>query len=112
MYTAAPASTADVELSTSLSFTVRGTPAAVVVDDPKLDRMSRRTTPLSVRTFGPFEPSPGYGPAVSWGILPGDVGEPVAAAVVLVVAVDPPALVVELPPAAVLVDEDVDVVCA
>ena len=31
-------------------------------------RMSLRTTPLSVRTLGPFEPSPGYGPAVSWGI--------------------------------------------
>jgi hypothetical protein len=32
-----------------------------------LERMSGRTTPLSVRTFGPFVPSPGNGPAVSCG---------------------------------------------
>src|SRR5437870_13250938 len=30
--------------------------------------MSRRTTPLSVSTSGPFEPSTGYGPAVPSGI--------------------------------------------
>jgi len=29
--------------------------------------MSRRTIPESSRTFTPFEPSPGYGPAVSSG---------------------------------------------
>ncbi len=29
--------------------------------------MSLRTTPDSMRTFGPFDPSPGYGPAVSAG---------------------------------------------
>jgi hypothetical protein len=46
----------------------RSTPSAVPVPDPKLERMSRRTTPSSVSTFGPFEPSPGYGPAVSSGI--------------------------------------------
>jgi len=28
--------------------------------------------PESVSTFGPFDPSPGYGPAVSSGISPGD----------------------------------------
>ena len=39
------------------------------VDEPKLERMSLRTTPLWVSTFGPFEPSPGYGPAVSSGIV-------------------------------------------
>ena len=44
-----------------------GTPAATVVDDPKLERISLRTTPLSARMFGPFEPSPGNGPAVSSG---------------------------------------------
>src|SRR6478752_7833317 len=30
--------------------------------------MSCRTTPEASRTFGPLEPSPGYGPAVSSGI--------------------------------------------
>src|SRR3954470_11674766 len=46
---------------------VSGTPSAAVVDVPKLDRMSLRTTPLCVRTSGPLEPSPGNGPAVSSG---------------------------------------------
>jgi hypothetical protein len=41
--------------------------------------MSRRTIPLSVRTFGPFEPLPGYGPAVSSGI--GSVVAPATAVV-------------------------------
>ena len=48
-----------------------GTPVAVVVDEPKLERMSERTTPVSSRTLGwlvPCEPSPGYGPAVSSGM--------------------------------------------
>lgn len=45
-----------------------GTPFATLVEVPKLERMSRRTMPLEVRTFAPFEPSPGYGPAVSLGI--------------------------------------------
>ncbi len=36
-----------------------GTPAAVPVDEPKLEVMSLRTMPLSVSTFGPLEPSPG-----------------------------------------------------
>ena len=39
--------------------TVRGTPPALVVDDPKLEVMSLRTIPLSSKTFGPFDPSPG-----------------------------------------------------
>ena len=50
------------------SLIVSGTPAATVVEDPKLDRMSARTTPLWARMSGPFEPSPGNGPAVSSGI--------------------------------------------
>src|SRR6187551_1202173 len=54
--------------STTASSTVNGTPLATVVDDPKLDVMSLRTMPLSVSTFGPLEPSPGNGPAVSSGI--------------------------------------------
>jgi hypothetical protein len=33
-----------------------------------LERMSLRTTPSMVNTFGPFVPSPGYGPPVSSGI--------------------------------------------
>src|SRR5689334_18622708 len=49
---------------------VVGTPSAVPDDDPKLDRMSLRTTPSSPSTSTPFDPSPGYGPAVSSGITP------------------------------------------
>jgi hypothetical protein len=33
----------------------------------KLERISLRTTPVRLSTFGPLEPSPGYGPAVSCG---------------------------------------------
>ena len=50
-----------------VSLIVSGTPVAIVVEDPKLERDVLRTTPLWFRTFGPFEPSPGYGPAVSSG---------------------------------------------
>ena len=38
---------------------VVGTPLAVPDASPKLVVMSLRTTPLSVSTFGPLEPSPG-----------------------------------------------------
>ncbi|WP_410608073.1 hypothetical protein [Amycolatopsis sp. lyj-109] len=38
---------------------VMGTPSAVPLPVPKLDRMSPRTTPLCSSTSGPFEPSPG-----------------------------------------------------
>ena len=48
--------------------TVSGTPSALVLEVPKLEVMSFRTTPEAARTFGPLEPSPGYGPAVSSGI--------------------------------------------
>src|SRR5262245_43002051 len=67
---------------------VEVTPSAVPLDEPKLERMSWRTTPLSVRTLTPFEPSPGYGPAVASGLSPiGPLAldEPVAATVVAVV---------------------------
>src|SRR5260221_2311628 len=47
---------------------VSGTPAATPDAEPKLDRMSFLTTPLWARTSGPFDPSPGKGPAVSSGI--------------------------------------------
>src|SRR5216110_726026 len=47
---------------------VSGTPSAVPDAPAKLDRMSCRTTPARVRTSGPFDPSPGKGPAVSSGI--------------------------------------------
>ena len=55
-------------LSSNVSVTVSGTPAAVLVEVPKLDLMSWRTTPDASSTFGPLEPSPGKGPAVSCGI--------------------------------------------
>src|SRR5262245_39015523 len=45
-----------------------GTPSATPVAEPKLDRMSLRTTPLSASASGPLDPSPGYGPAVSSGM--------------------------------------------
>ena len=46
------------------------TPSATPEAPAKLVVMSLRTTPVSVSTFGPLEPSPGYGPAVSSGISP------------------------------------------
>ena len=69
----------------------------MVVDGPKLDVMSLRTMPLSVSTFTPLLPSPGYGPAVSSGIaahavLVDAAVEATVAAVlsaVVVLAVDP-----------------------
>ena len=94
--------------------TVVGTPVAMVVDVPKLDVMSLRTMPLSVRTSGPFDPSPGYGPAVSSLIGVHDAVATVSAAAVLAlveatIAVDPlvtvvaPVVTVVLPAAAVVV---------
>ncbi len=53
-----------------MSRTVSGTPSATPDAEPKLEVMSLRTTPDSVSTLGPLEPSPGYGPAVSSGISP------------------------------------------
>src|SRR5690349_22620431 len=50
-----------------VSFVVSGTPVATVFEVPKLVRKSLRTMPLCSRAFGPFEPSPGNGPAVSSG---------------------------------------------
>src|SRR6187431_3315204 len=52
----------------SSSLMVSGTPVATVVDVPKLDVMSWRTTPLWLSRSGPLEPSPGNGPAVSSGM--------------------------------------------
>jgi hypothetical protein len=42
-----------------VSSRVIGTPSAVPLALPKLDRMSLRTMPLCSSTSGPFEPSPG-----------------------------------------------------
>jgi hypothetical protein len=53
-----------------VSSSVMGAPWAVPLAPPKLLRMSLRTMPLCSSTSGPFEPSPGYGPAVSSGISP------------------------------------------
>src|SRR4029079_1862731 len=78
-YTAAPERAAQpLPRSTTFNLIVNGTPAATPPADPKLDRMSRRTTPLSVRTSGPLEPSPGNGPAVSLGIVEHAASDPVA----------------------------------
>src|SRR5262245_49391161 len=63
---------------------VSGTPSAVPLSPPKLERMSLRTTPVVDSTFGPLEPSPGYGPCVSSGIL---VAQAVVVPVVVVVDV-------------------------
>jgi hypothetical protein len=41
---------------------VSGTPSAVPLADPKLDRMSLRTMPDWSSALGPLDPSPGYGP--------------------------------------------------
>src|SRR6478672_4297203 len=62
-----------------------GTPSARPVYGPKLARMSSRTTPDSMRTFGPFDPSPGYGPAVSAGAA---VAQEAPSAAVVVVAAE------------------------
>ena len=57
------------------------------LDEPKLERMSWRTMPLSVRTFTPFEPSAGNGPAVSSAMTPTEPpDEPVVPAAPAVVA--------------------------
>ena len=71
-------------VSTTVNEIVYGTPSATPLALPKLDRMSLRTTPLSVSTSAPFEPSPGYGPAVSSGMMEHDVTVAVAAPVVVV----------------------------
>jgi hypothetical protein len=55
-----------------------GIPAATVDDEPKLDRMSWRTTPVCERTSGPFDPSAGNGPAVSSGMMAHDASPEVA----------------------------------
>src|SRR6187455_1474462 len=60
-----------------------GTPSAAPDAEPKLERMSPRTTPSSARTFTPFDPSPGNGPAVSSGIT--SVAEDASDAAVAVV---------------------------
>src|SRR5262249_20299160 len=67
--TAAPDRGAHVLAFTTVSSTVSGTPFATPLAEPMLERMSLRTTPSWVRTFGPFEPSPGKGPSVSSGIF-------------------------------------------
>src|SRR5262245_10533685 len=64
-----------------------GTPSAVPLKPAKLDRMSLRTTPLWGNTFGPLEPSPGYGPSVSLGIRLVQVAPPLVVVVVVVVVV-------------------------
>src|SRR5213076_2148282 len=91
-YTAAPARGAEpLAVSSTCSWMVRGTPWARPLAEPKLGRMSRRTIPLWVSTLGPFDPSPGKGPAVSSGmgvaVSPAAVAGVVAAVVAVVAAV-------------------------
>jgi len=67
-------------LFTSVMVSVRGSPGAVVVEVPKLLRISLRTMPLAVSMLlvlplAVFEPSEGYGPLVSAGSA---MQEPVA----------------------------------
>ena len=68
------------------SLIVSGTPAAVPEYAPKLERMSARTTPLWLSTSGPFEPSPGNGPAVSSGMTAQSAAAALAAAEAAAVA--------------------------
>src|SRR5664279_6659610 len=59
-YTATPThGTPPFASSVMVSSRFIGTPSAVPLDSPKLDRISLRTMPLCSRTSGPFEPSPG-----------------------------------------------------
>src|SRR6266700_3981886 len=62
----------EVFVSSRVIVSVSGTPAASVVDEPKLERISLRTIPLAVRMslttpLTEFVPSEGYGPLVSAG---------------------------------------------
>jgi hypothetical protein len=84
-----------VAVSTTVNEKVSGTPTATPFALPKLDVMSRRTTPAWVSTSGPFDPSPGYGPAVSSGIVEQVVDAPKVvdvadAPLVVAVAAEPP----------------------
>src|SRR5262245_28078287 len=54
---------------TRVNVMVSGTPVATELGSPRVVLMSLRTMPESASAFGPFEPSPGYGPAVSSGML-------------------------------------------
>ena len=64
-------------------------PSAVPERSPKLDRMSCRTMPLSARTLGPLDPSPGKGRR-------SPAGRPRRAAAADVVEDAPPVVEVEL----------------
>jgi hypothetical protein len=75
---------------------VSGTPAATPDAVPKLDRMSFLMTPVCARTSGPFDPSPGKGPAVSSGIGSQLAAEPVVAVDPVVLPAVPAALAAEL----------------
>src|SRR6516164_66696 len=77
---------------------VVGTPAATPLAEPKLDRMSLRTTPFWVSTLSPLEPSPGYGPAVSSGICSMSVAAAALAAVVAALLEVEPLVAVDVAP--------------
>src|SRR5262245_31611044 len=73
---------------------VNGTPSATPLAEPMLRVMSERTTPSWVRMFGPLEPSPGNGPAVSSGMGEQSVDAELDAAAVVA---DVPAALVDAP---------------
>src|SRR5829696_4881882 len=75
---------------TTVNWIVYGTPSAVPVMPSKLVVMSLRTTPLSASASGPFEPSPGYGPAVSSGMIVQSVTVAAVEPAVVVAAPDVP----------------------
>ena len=82
---------------------VSGTPSATVVDEPKLERMSLRTMPESSSTLMPFDPSPGYGPAVSSGTSvtgPDAAADALAEGVAVAVADAAPVALADVPGAA------------
>ena len=58
-----------MDCDTSVRVTTSGMPTAVPLRPAKLERMSLRTPPDCPSTLGPLDPSPGYGPAVSEGIV-------------------------------------------
>jgi hypothetical protein len=56
------------DASCTATLILDGIPSAVPERPAKLERISLRTTSASLSTSGPFDPSPGYGPAVSPGM--------------------------------------------
>ena len=89
MYTAIPSPAAQ---SFVMSCTVSSIAAGTLPLPRKTNRSSPnvlRTTPDSTRTFGPLDPSPGYGPLVSAGAAAAQAAASAAPAVVVAVDAEP-----------------------